>query len=180
MTEISISTKTGWMDEVVIRQVQEYDLPGLEWDGEFAHFRRIYQDAYRRALRGLSVLWVAELEGSGLLGQVFIQLQCDRPELCNGVDRAYLYGFRIRPAFRSAGLGTQILRTVETDLIDRGYRFLTLNVARDNLDAIRLYRRRGYAIVAPEPGRWQYIDDNGRLIDVHEPAWRMEKILDPA
>jgi ribosomal protein S18 acetylase RimI-like enzyme len=180
MTEISIETRPGWLDDVVIRHVQEYDLPGLEWEGEFAHFRRIYHDAYRRALRGLSVLWVAELDGSGLLGQVFIQLQCDRPELCNGVDRAYLYGFRIRPAFRSAGLGTLMMRTLEADLIERGYRFLTLNVARENLDAIRLYRRRGFAIVAPEPGCWQYIDDHGKLIDVQEPAWRMEKILDPA
>ncbi len=178
MAEISVSVRPGWMDEVIIRNVREADLVGLEWEGEYAHFRKLYQDAYRRALRGLSVLWVAELLGTpGLIGQVFIQMQCDRPELCNGVDRAYLYGFRIRAAYRSHGLGSQILAVAERDLVERGYRLLTLNVARDNLDAIRLYQRRGFAVVAPEPGRWQYIDDKGELQDVHEPAWRMEKRL---
>jgi ribosomal protein S18 acetylase RimI-like enzyme len=178
MAEIVVPVKPGWMDTVVIRNVREADLVGLEWEGEYAHFRRLYQDAYRRALRGLSVLWVAELpDGPGLIGQVFIQMYCDRPELCNGIDRAYLYGFRIRPAYRSCGLGSRILEVAERDLVERGYTLLTLNVARDNIDAIRLYQRRDFMIVAPEPGRWQYIDDKGKLQDVHEPAWRMEKRL---
>ena len=77
--------------------------PSLEWDGEYAHFRRVYQDAFNRSQRGLSVLWVAELPGSGVIGQVFIQLICDRPELADGTNRAYLYSFRVRPEYRSAG-----------------------------------------------------------------------------
>jgi len=176
--EIVVPVKPGWIDDVVIRNARETDLPGLEWEGQYTHFRRLYQDAFRRALRGLSILWVAELPGRpGLVGQVFIQLNCDRPELCNGIDRAYLYGFRVRAALRGCGLGTRIMEVVETDLVGRDFRLLTLNVARDNSDAIRLYHRRGFAIVAPEPGRWQYIDDKGVLQDVHEPAWRMEKRL---
>jgi ribosomal protein S18 acetylase RimI-like enzyme len=177
MTEVVVPLSTQWMAQVIIRQVRADDLPALEWEGEFAHFRRLYFDAFRRSQRGLSVLWVAEMEPQALLGQVFIQLQCDRPELCNGIDRAYMYGFRVRPAFRSMGLGSLMLETLERDLLERNYRFLTLNVARDNDAAIRLYRRRGFHVVAPEPGDWQYIDDKGRLQDVHEPAWRMEKIL---
>jgi ribosomal protein S18 acetylase RimI-like enzyme len=177
MNEIRASFQPAWMNQLVIRQVRKDDLPALEWEGEYSHFRFIYQDAFRRALRGLSVLWVAELEEKGILGQVFIQLQCDRPELCNGIDRAYLFGFRVRPAYRSLGVGSAMLRVVERDLVERGYRFLTLNVARENVDAIRLYQRRGFQIVAPEPGRWQYVDEEGRTRDVHEPAWRMEKML---
>jgi ribosomal protein S18 acetylase RimI-like enzyme len=177
MSEIRATSQPAWMSQLVIRQVRKDDLPALEWEGEYSHFRFLYQDVFRRALRGLSVLWVAELEEKGILGQVFIQLQCDRPELCNGIDRAYLFGFRVRPAFRSFGIGSAMLRVVERDLVERGYRFLTLNVARENLDAIRLYQRRGFRIVAPEPGRWQYVDEEGRTRDVHEPAWRMEKML---
>jgi ribosomal protein S18 acetylase RimI-like enzyme len=179
MSELETSLHPAWMNQVVIRNARKEDLPALEWDGEYSHFRVIYQDAFRRSQHGLSVLWVAELAPK-LIAQVFIQLQCDRPELCNGIDRAYLYGFRVRPAFRSFGLGSTMLRKVERDLVERGFRFLTLNVARENLDAIRLYQRRGFHIVAPEPGRWQYVDEEGRTRDVHEPAWRMEKVLDAA
>ena len=95
-----------WLRQVIIRQVTEKDLPGLEWEGEYAHYRNLYADAYQRALQGRSVLWVADLPGTGLIGQVFIQLICDRPELANGRDRAYLYGFRVRETYRGQGLGT--------------------------------------------------------------------------
>lgn len=177
MSDVSSTVQAAWMQQVIIRNALKEDLPALEWEGEYSHFRNIYQDAFRRALRGLSILWVADLPSKGLIAQVFIQLQCDRPELCNGIDRAYLYGFRVRPAYRGAGLGSAMLRTVERDLVERQYRFLTLNVARENLAAIRLYQRHGFQIVAPEPGRWQYVDEKGRTRDVHEPAWRMEKML---
>jgi ribosomal protein S18 acetylase RimI-like enzyme len=175
VTEVANPFQIDWMGAVIIRNLIESDLIALEWEGEFSHYRRLYQDAYRRMLRGLSILWVAELPGTGILGQVFIQLQCDRPELCDGVNRAYLYGFRIRQSFRGCGLGSAMMDTVEDDLSSRGFSTLTLNVARENIDAIRLYRRRGFRITAPEPGRWQYIDDTGTLVSVHEPAWRMEK-----
>lgn len=177
MSEICATLQPSSMNEVVIRQVRREDLAALEWEGEYSHFRLLYHEAFRRAQRGLSVLWIAEESEKGLLGQVFIQLQCDRPELCNGIDRAYLYGFRVRPAFRSCGIGSAMLRSVERDLIEREFRFLTLNVARENVDAIRLYQRQGFQIVAPEHGRWQYVDDEGRTRDIHEPAWRMEKML---
>jgi len=177
VTDIATPTQVNWMDAVIIRHLRESDLPALEWEGEYIHYRRLYQDAYRRMLRGVTVLWVADLPGTGILGQLFIQLQCDRPELCDGVNRAYLYGFRIRPAYRGSGLGSAMMATVEHDLAMRGFTSITLNVARDNTDAIRLYRRRGYRIVAPEPGRWQYVDHTGMLVNVHEPAWRMEKMI---
>ena len=127
--------------------------------------------------RKLAVHWVADLPGAGLIGQVFVQLTCDRFELADGRQRAYLYSFRIRPAYRSQGLGTLIMKTVEEDLRRRRYRFITLNVAKDNYPAQRLYQRLGYYIVAHEPGIWSYQDDQGIWHHLEEPAWRMEKRL---
>ncbi len=166
-----------WVAQVQIRQATAADLPGLEWDGEFAHFRRVYADAYQRMVDGKSVLWVADLPGVGIIGQVFIQLTCDREELADGSCRAYFYSFRIRPAYRGAGLGTRVMQVVEMDLVKRGFKFVTLNVAKTNTDAQRLYFRHGYNIVAPEPGIWTYPDQYGIWHRVEEPAWRMEKKL---
>ena len=178
MAEITWSQSPSGLADVAVRQVRAEDLPGLEWEGEFVHFRRLYAEAYRRALRGLSILWLAEQPGGPILGQVFVQLNCDRPELCNGIDRAYLYAFRVRTAFRSLGIGALLLRTAEEDLIQRGYHFVTLNVGKDNLRAQAFYQNHGFSVVASEPGRWSYVDHNGRIRDVVEPAWRMEKHLD--
>lgn len=173
----SPSTELPWLSKVVIRLMREEDLPALEWDGEYSHFRNVFLQAWQRFQNGLSVLWVAELPGVGLIGQVFIQLICNRHELADGATRAYLYSFRVRPAYRGQGLGSRILQTVENDLRQRGFRYVTLNVGKENQQAQKMYKRHGYRVVAHEPGNWSYIDEKGCLIEMHEPAWRMEKKL---
>jgi ribosomal protein S18 acetylase RimI-like enzyme len=166
-----------WLDAVLIRQVRESDLPALEWDGEYKHFRRLYGEAYERVKRGRSAMWVADLPGTGLIGQAFVQYTCDRPELADGRLRGYIYAFRVRPPYRGNGLGTRLLVTVEWDLRSHGYRYVTLNVAQDNPRARHLYEKNGYQVVAPEPGVWSYQDEKGFWHTMEEPAWRMEKML---
>jgi len=119
------------------------------------------------------------LAGEGIIGQAFVQLVCDRPELADGVTRAYIFGFRVRPAYRSLGLGTHIMRIIEADLYRRRFTRAVLNVAKVNRRAQHLYRRLGYQIIAPDPGEWSYYDDEGALRTEVEPAWRMEKRLTP-
>ncbi len=160
-----------------IRQAEQKDLISLEWEGEYIHFRRMYQDAYEMAQNGDGIIWIMELPEKGLVGQLLVSLHSSRSELADGVMRAYIYGFRIRPAFRNRGLGEYFLGVVEKDLRQRGYQFAMLNVGRDNLSAIRLYERMGYRITSPESGHWFYIDHQGNRCEVFEPAWRMEKNL---
>lgn len=166
-----------WLNHVIIRRLEESDLPALEWDGEYTHFRKMYSDAFFRQQRGFSVLWLAELPGYGIIGQVFIQLICDRHELADGLYRAYLYSFRIKPPFRSAGLGGKMLTVLETDLKQRHFHHLTLNVAKVNSRARKMYERYGFRVIAHEPGCWSYIDHEGNWQQVEEPAWRMEKLI---
>ena len=164
-------------EQIIVRQVVKNDLPALEWEGEYTHFRRVYADAYESMKMGYSMLWVADLPGVGLVGQVFIQFTCQRPELADGYERAYLYSFRVRKEYRSLGIGSRMMEVVEGDLRERGFQYVTLNVARDNPRAQQLYLRRGYHVVAPEPGIWSYVDEKGNWHRVEEPAWRMEKAL---
>ena len=160
-----------------LRKAIEEDLIDLEWDGEYRHFRNLYQEIYESSKRGDALLWVVELNGSGIIGQVFIQLKSTRKELADGNTRAYLYSFRIHPNYRNQGIGSYVLQYVETDLFSRGFLTVCLNVGRDNNDARRLYQRKGYKIVGIEAGEWSYLDENGLRKYVHEPAWRMEKLL---
>jgi ribosomal protein S18 acetylase RimI-like enzyme len=165
------------MNPVLVRQANQADLPSLEWDGEYAHFRRLYADAFTMVVQGNAIIWIAEQNGSGLIGQLFVSLMGNRLELADGVTRAYIYGFRIRPQYRNQGIGTMIMHTVEADLKRRGFRQITLNVGQENHSARRFYDRLGYIVVGPDPGRWYYIDDKGKRRDVIEPAWRMIKDL---
>ena len=160
-----------------IRTLLKEDLPALEWDGIYTHYRELFQIAYQRLTSKRGLAWVVELPEKGIIGQVFIQLTCPRPELADGRIRAYLYSFRVKPDYRRLGIGKAVLNFTEDDLRRRKLSYVTLNVSRDNTDAIRLYKKHGYKIVAPEPGIWQYRDHLGVWHQVVEPAWRMEKPL---
>lgn len=165
------------IEKIKIRKMTREDLPALEWDGEFTHFRNVYMGVYNRIQHGTAEAWVAESPVAGMVGQVFLQLDSERPELADGWNRAYLYSFRVKAPYRNRGLGTKMMAVLETFLLARHYTRLTLNVARDNVHAIRLYKRLGFQIVAEEPGIWSYVDHLGEWHTVEEPSWRMEKRL---
>ena len=165
------------LSQIYIRLVDRQDLPALEWDGEYAHFRRLYREVYQSASQGQALMWMAELASTGIVGQVFVQLNSARKELADGLKRAYVYGFRVRPAYQNKGIGSMLLSTIEIDLVKRNFEWVTLNVGRQNTRARRFYERHGYQIVASESGDWSYLDELNRRHEVHEPAWRMQKYI---
>jgi len=119
-------------EKIHIRPLEKSDLPALEWDGEFAHFRKLYQQHYESSLGGNTLIWVAENANGEVIGQVFVLLLSRQRELADGVFQAYLFSFRIKPAYRNQGLGGFVLEMIEGILRERGFRFLRLNVARAN------------------------------------------------
>jgi ribosomal protein S18 acetylase RimI-like enzyme len=164
---------------VTFRQAGLADLPGLEWEGEFRHFRRLYTETYNRVVSGSAIMWIVVVPGTKIIGQMFVQLRSTNTDLADGRDRAYMFGFRMRDAFRSSGIGSSLLEYVEQDLIEKNFSFLCLNVARSNERALALYQRCGYTIIGPDPGVWAYQDEKGDWVHMEEPAWRMEKRLRP-
>jgi ribosomal protein S18 acetylase RimI-like enzyme len=178
LTEFGSETN-DWLSQVLFRHAQETDLRAIEWEGDYKEFRNVYADVYRRSERGLAVMWLAELPGWGLVGQVFAQLKTNDRKTANGKTRAYVHSFRVRPSWRGHGLGTRLMEVVEADLSSRGFREVTLNVGDDNEGALRLYQRLGYRIIKRIPGRWSYYDPNNVLKHVSEPGYRMMKTIAP-
>lgn len=168
-------TEEHWIARVRIRLATRRDLPALEWGGVYRHFRNLYADAFARMEQGRTLIWLAEIPGKGIVGQIFVQLICNDLMLADGKTRAYVFSFRVKPEYRKNGLGTTLMEYVERDLIRRGFCAVTLNVAQDNPAARRLYERLGYVVQFADPGCWSYFDDKGVLQYVEEPAWRMEK-----
>ncbi len=174
----NITADPDWLSRVNLRKITKSDLPALEWDGEYRHLRHVYAHSFQAQVSGKAVIWVAEHPDAGIIGQIFLQLVSNRLELADGINRAHIYSFRIKPPFRGSGLGSLMLNKAEEYLHSRSFRYITLNVAKINLKAQTLYERHGYHIISHEPGRWSYPDDEGVWHDVEEPAWRMQKELD--
>jgi ribosomal protein S18 acetylase RimI-like enzyme len=163
-------------DEFSIRPIEERDLPALEWDGTYIHFRRLFRQAYEDMRIGTRQLLMMECKTTGeMIGQVFIQGTSSDPRYADGAKRGYLYALRVKPAFQNRGLGTRILEAAEKELRRRGMNTASIGVEKNNPRARALYERRGYRIIADDPGRWSYVDHEGNIQEVLEPAWLMEK-----
>jgi len=165
------------LTDFVIRPITTADLRALEWDGAYTNYRRLYADLVRDARSGRVLMWMIESPLGEMIGQVFVMLRSNQSSIADGKNRAYVFAFRIKPAWRNRGIGRYLMQFVEDDLYQRGFRTVTLNVAKDNLRAQRLYQRLGYQVFGSSPGVWSYKDHLGRIRHVNEPAWRMSKTL---
>lgn len=157
--------------DVIIRNGNVHDLPGMEWEGEYRRFRRLYKMAIDEAKAGRRIVLVAEV-GGRIIGQIIIHLN-----RADSVATAYLYAFRVRPEWRNRGIGTRLIQEAESVLVRIGFRRALIAVAKDNPGARRLYERMGYSHLAEEDGEWSFIDDRGLLQRIVEPSWLMERLL---
>jgi len=162
--------------EIVFRFAEREDLPKLEWHGEYLHFRKVFQQTYEDQLEGSRLMLLATLN-DWPIGQVFIQLETFDGFFRDFRKRAYLYSLRVMDAFRRNGLGTALLHEADSILIERRYDIVSIAAAKENPGARRLYERVGYRVVNEDPGRWHYVDHEGRTRYVVEPCWIMEKQL---
>ena len=85
--------------------------------------------------------------------------------------RAYIPYLFVMPELQGNGLGTMLLRRVETILELEGADRVQLETPADNVLAVRFYEKQGYRILAMRP--------DGRA--AHEPfmSVRLEKVLNP-
>jgi ribosomal protein S18 acetylase RimI-like enzyme len=165
------------LNDLVIRQVEQRDLPALEWDGEYKKYRRMYADIFQDTRIGRTLMWIITTPLGEMIGQTFVMLNSSERQTADGENRAYIFAFRVKSDWRNRGVGTFLMNFVERDCRNRGFSYLTLNVAKENPDALRLYERLGFQVICSRPGRWSYKDDMGRTQHVNEPSWRMIKCI---
>jgi ribosomal protein S18 acetylase RimI-like enzyme len=55
-----------------------------------------------------------------------------------------MFSLNVGAAFRRKGVGTALMEAVEQRARERGHQTVNLEVAVGNVDAVRLYKRRGY------------------------------------
>lgn len=161
---------------ITIRAATADDVAKLEWQGEFAHFRGLFQRSYREQVAGNRLMLVAT-SNDYPIARLFIQFHSKNTLIANGHNRGYLYSFYVMEMFRGHGIGTQLIDRAEHILTDRGFTVATIAVAKDNAKALRLYQRRNYEIFTEDEGKWRYHDHLGKMRHVHEPCWLLAKPL---
>jgi ribosomal protein S18 acetylase RimI-like enzyme len=167
------------LSSMTIRQVQETDLPRLEWEGQYTHFRKVYRHAFEESQRGDRVLLVAEADDQ-LIGQIFIHLNALHLGTGLSIPTAYLHSFRVRSGYRNYGVGSKLLAQAEETMVDLGIELAVIAVSKQNARALHFYQKWGYAIFREDSGRWSYLDHRGRLHEVHDPSFMLKKEIGQA
>ncbi|MBA3868127.1 MAG: GNAT family N-acetyltransferase [Chloroflexota bacterium] len=157
---------------VVIRIATEEDLPRLEWYGQYIHYRNLFRRAYHDQQLGTRLMLVADCNGFPV-GHVFILFIDDE----QGRKQAYLYSLRVMEMFHSQGIGTHLLMEAEAHVLAKGYHRMTIAAAKTNHVARRLYERLGYEVFMDDRGEWSYTDHLGKVIEVKEPCWLLQKTI---
>jgi len=160
-----------------IRQAVEADLPFLRGESEAPYLKFLFHTAFQGMKRDEQIMWVVEKEGQGVVGHVFVQFKSIRNTLADGVERAYFYSFHVYQEYRGFGVGTQLLKHLEADLLRRGFQIVTLTVAKENERARELYQRNGYLVTGTEVINVRSNQVHGEWKRDEELAWRMEKRL---
>ncbi|GAA1687280.1 hypothetical protein GCM10009733_099890 [Nonomuraea maheshkhaliensis] len=125
-----------------IRTAAPEDLPALIRSLGQKHY---FEDRLARQQRGDGILLVAWKHGEPI-GDVYLWLErAEEPELTTHLpDAALLTHLEVLPAHRNRGIGSELMRAAEEVLFSMEYKQVALGVGLDNLDACRLYERRGY------------------------------------
>lgn len=158
---------------ITLRQAQEADLPKLEWYGQYTHFRVLLQRTFADQRAGRRRILVADCGGFPI-GQICINFLANQRAQH---PRGYLYSLRVMEMFRGHGIGTRLIEEAEYVLCERGYRWASIGVSKENTGARRLYQRLGYRVFKDDPGEWEYTDHEGRVRQMYEPCWLLEKRL---
>jgi ribosomal protein S18 acetylase RimI-like enzyme len=100
---------------------------------------RLSRASLRHILRhGHASVWVCEQDGV-LAGNAVVLYR-------RGTSMARLYSLVVHPEYVRRGIARALLAVAESEAGERGCRELRLEVRPDNLPAIRLYRKSGYAV----------------------------------
>jgi RimJ/RimL family protein N-acetyltransferase len=70
-----------------------------------------------------------------------------------------------------------LITEAETQVLGRGYSTVTIAAAKANHAARRLYERLGYEVFMDDRGEWSYTDHLGKIRQVKEPCWLLQKTI---
>ena len=122
---------------------------------------RLSRASLRHILRhGHASVWVCE-QDDVLAGNAVVLYR-------RGTSMARLYSLVVHPEYVRRGIARALLAAAESEVGNRGYRELRLEVRPDNHPAIRLYREDGYAVTGKA----------GKFYEDGTDALRMRKCLD--
>lgn len=120
--------------------------------------------------------WTIDLKND-LIGELYVFWDSPDKDEANGIDRAYLCAFRIKPEYQNKGYGKQLLSTVVDEILGNGFTEITIGIDnREYLKLDKLYSSLGFTQVLKEKSvDLHYLDRRGKPQTYLEPYKLMIK-----
>ena len=92
-----------------------------------------------------AVFWTLDNHGE-LEGELYVFLNLEDKDFADGQNTAYLCAFRVKKEYRGQGYGSRLIASALEELKQIGFSKVTIGVASDEPQNIRLYHRLGFNI----------------------------------
>ncbi len=130
--------------ELEIRRATPRDLePMLEWRGGGEAMKTALSAEFAAQIFGERTILIAFDPPEQQVGTVQLVRNHQDPDLSN-VTSVYLQGLEVLGTHRGRGVGTALIRALESQAVLLGCSRVTLMVDSDNAPALALYRKLGY------------------------------------
>ena len=104
-----------------------------------------------------------------ILGRIFLFTDLDDKDLADGKTVCYFSNLWVHPKLRGHKIGSKLVRYVEKQAREKGFKYLTLGVHTDNKKNVSIYKHLGFDIVVKNKTQDVLVkDENGDYITVKE------------
>lgn len=126
------------MAEILIREMQESDIPGV-LEIEHSSFTTPWSETafFSEIHKPYSIIKVAVL-GDNIIGYVCVNYI---------INEGHILNLAVHPDFRRRGIATVLMEEILDELKKQGCRFLYLEVRVSNLGARKFYEHLGFRVV---------------------------------
>jgi RimJ/RimL family protein N-acetyltransferase len=156
ITPVSAAGAEWEISERAIEKPYDKDYDGITGEGP-AHWQRRFE------ISNWS-LFSARIDGERVGGAAIARNDSKLDILDGHADRAVLWDIRVSPAARRRGIGSALLRTVETWARARSVRELRVETQNVNVTACRFYQRHGYVLATVRRGAYAELPGEVQLV----------------
>lgn len=97
----------------------------------------------KRIEQEIQEIWVAEYN-SKLVGELHLVWVSEDRDEANGINRAYLFSFRVHPDHQRKGVGSRLMKEVLQRISEQGFNEITIGVEQSESQLIEMYNSWGF------------------------------------
>jgi ribosomal protein S18 acetylase RimI-like enzyme len=155
--------------EYTIRSAVESDIDLLRWSTP--DWNSYWQKKWQAKLAGELDMYVALIKDFPI-ARIWLDWTHSKSKEIGEIS-----SFNVMPPFQGEGVGTQMIKTTEQIILEKGLKIAQIGIDKPNSRAQKLYEKLGYKIVREEQDSFDYLSESGEIKHYISDCWILQKHL---